>query len=166
MHRQLTPPAPAAAYSGVRSPRPEPRPVSVPPPAPPAETMAGLRTDALAGLLTATVIQRSAADTAVGGPTVQRKKTVDMATVNAKSALKASIGGKTASDVKKRLEKRFPKGPLFDASDLLAIQTLEASAEGKKYLAEVGIGLYTEAVTISTPPTTRAGSSSCPASGC
>ena len=69
-----------------------------------------------------------------------------MATVNAKSALKASIGGKTASEVKKRLEKRFPKGPLFDASDLLAIQTLEASAEGKKYLAEVGIGLYTEAV--------------------
>ena len=130
----------------MRSPRPEPLPVSVPPPAPPAETMAGLRTDALAGLLTATVIQRSAADTAVGGPTVQRKKTVDMATVNAKSALKASIGGKTASDVKKRLEKRFPKGPLFDASDLLAIQTLEASAEGKKYLAEVGIGLYTEAV--------------------
>ncbi|MDP1847397.1 MAG: hypothetical protein Q8K79_06365 [Solirubrobacteraceae bacterium] len=116
-------------------------------PGPPSsDTIAELRADPLAGVLAASVVQRSTADGAVVAPTVQRKKTVDMATVNAKSALKASIGGKTASDVKKRLEKRFPKGPLFDDSDLLAIQTLEASAEGKKYLAEVGIGLYTEAM--------------------
>src|SRR5687767_13660721 len=113
MRRQLTPAAPVAAPPVVAPAPPVPRPVAVPPPAPPAETMADLRTDPLAGVLAASVIQRSIAGAGVVAPTVQRKKTVDMATVNAKSALKASIGGKTASDVKKRLEKRFPKGPLF-----------------------------------------------------
>lgn len=129
------------------APRAERPRVSAPAAPPSSDAIAGLRTDPLADVLAVSVIQRSAADAAVGvGATVQRKKTIDMATVNAKSALKASIGGKTASDVKKRLEKRFPKGPLFDDSDLLAIQTLEASAEGKKWLAEIGIGLWTEAM--------------------
>lgn len=130
----------------MRAPRPEPAPVTVRPPPPSGDTIAAPRADPLAGVLAASVIRRSAADATPVAPTIQRKKTVDMATVNAKSALKASIGGKTASEVKKRLEKRFPKGPLLDDSDLLAIQTLSASAEGRKYLAEVGIGLYSEAV--------------------
>jgi hypothetical protein len=58
----------------------------------------------------------------------------------AKANLKGSIGGKTAPDCKKRLEKRFPKGPLFSDADLVDIQALETSTDGTKWLEEVGIG--------------------------
>ena len=58
----------------------------------------------------------------------------------AKSALKASIGGKTASACKARLVKRFPKGPLFTNADVLNIQVLENKSDGANWLKEVGIG--------------------------
>jgi hypothetical protein len=64
---------------------------------------------------------------------------------SAKANLKASIGAKTAAECKKKLEKRFPKGPLFTANDLLEIQTLDADKDGQKWLEEVGIGSWTDA---------------------
>ena len=120
-----------------------------------------LRDDRLAPLLAAsvaqrsTLLQRSAAGADLvwlparprsGSATVQRKKTVDTVAESAKARLKASIGGKTVSECKKRLEKRFPKGPLFSAADLDDIQLLETSKDGAKWLKEVGIGLWDEAV--------------------
>jgi hypothetical protein len=95
-------------------------------PAPVRNDDADLRADGLAGALAASV--------------VQRKQTVSTVVETAKANLKASIGAKTASECRKRLEKRFPKGPLFSDADLVDIQTLETSAEGTKWLEEVGIG--------------------------
>ncbi|HTN25167.1 MAG TPA: hypothetical protein VL120_14340 [Solirubrobacteraceae bacterium] len=92
---------------------------------------AELRADGLAGALATSV--------------VQRKKSVNTVAEAAKADLKASIGGKTASECKKRLDKRFPKGPLFSDANLVDILTLEASADGKKWLDEVGIGTYAAA---------------------
>jgi hypothetical protein len=76
---------------------------------------------------------------------LQRKKTLTTLAESSKASLKASIGGKTAADCKKRLEKRFPKGPLFSDADLGDIQVLGRSADGRKWLEEVGIGRWSEA---------------------
>jgi hypothetical protein len=100
-------------------------------PLPPVDGGSELRDDRLAPLLASSVLQR--------------KKLQGTVAASAKANLKASIGGKTASDCKKRLEKRFPKGPLFSDADLTEIQVLEMSKEGKKWLEEVGIGLWSDA---------------------
>lgn len=126
---QQAPPVPAAAPPA-RTPLP---PAPDPAPAPPAHAVDTPRfgADALTPLLAASVLQR-------------RTKATTL-TVSAKANLKASIGGKTASECKKKLEKRFPKGPLFTDADLLEIQTLDASKDGRKWLEEIGIGSWTEA---------------------
>ena len=101
-------------------------------PAPPIITPpADLGADGLATLLAASVIQR--------------KKTATTLTESAKANIKASIGGKTASECKKKLEKRFPKGPLFSDADLVEIHLLDRSKAGQKWLEEVGIGSWTDA---------------------
>jgi len=106
-------------------------------PAPAADTKPDLHADPLAHVLAASVNQR--------GATLQRKKTLYTLAETAKANLKASIGGKTASECKKRLEKRFPKGPLFSDTDVLDIRTLSGSKDGSKWLEEVGIGLWSDA---------------------
>ena len=118
---------PSAADSPATPARPPVRPpVADRGPAPLTNDNAELRADGLAGVL--------------AGSVVQRKKTVNTVVETAKAGLKASIGGKTAPECKKRLDKRFPKGPLFSDANLLDIQTLEKSPDGKKWLDEVGIG--------------------------
>jgi hypothetical protein len=111
-------------------PRPPP-PVTYAAPAPPANLDGRLRDDPLAHLLAASVVQRKTSVMSLGE--------------SAKASLKASIGGKTASDCRKKLEKRFPKGPLFSDADLVDIQVLGTSKDGGKWLEEVGIGLWSEA---------------------
>jgi hypothetical protein len=133
MYRQATPPVPAAPPA--RTPVPAPPPLTERAPAPPAAgTATDFGSDGLAPLLSASVLAR-------------RKKTTALITLaeSAKANLKASLGAKTATECKKKLEKRFPKGPLFTASDLLEIQTLETTNDGRKWLEEVGIGSWTEA---------------------
>jgi hypothetical protein len=112
--------------------RPRRAPPVEPAAAPPAGIGSELRDDSLGRSLAAGVLQR--------------KTKVPTVTDTAKASLKASIGGKTASECKTRLGKRFPKGPLFTAADLADIQLLETSAEGKKWLKEAGIGTETEAL--------------------
>ncbi len=136
MYRQATPPvaapappAPAPARRAARLPATAPAPAA--PVAAPTTDFAG---DALAALLTAGVVAR-------------RKKTTAMPTPAeaAKANLKASLGAKTASDARKKLAKRFPKGPLFSDFDLLEIQTLDTATDGRKWLEEVGIGAWNDA---------------------
>lgn len=100
------------------------------------------------------VLQRAVGNQAVTSlvtdrQALQRKGKKDAPTVTevAKAALKASIGGDTAAKCKKKLEGRFPKGPLFTEADLANIQALDSSSEGKKWLKEVGIGTWGEALT-------------------
>lgn len=113
------------------------RPAPVADVAPPPQLAATEPADPLADLLAAGVAQR--------GAQLQRKATLDAVAQGAKDRLKAAIGGKTASECKKQLEKRFPKGPLFTTANIADIQTLAASDEGRKWLKEVGIGLYDDA---------------------
>jgi hypothetical protein len=120
-------------------PLPPPAPVADLAPPPPAAAHAELHADTLARSLAASVDQRATS------PIVQRKKTTFTLAESAKASLKASIGGKSASEVKKRLEKRFPKGPLFSDADLGDIRTLSRSTDGRKWLEEVGIGLWSTA---------------------
>lgn len=80
------------------------------------------------------------------GFTVQRKRSgLTGVAANGKKHLKAAIGGKTAKAMRERLAKRFPKGPLFTAQDIISIQALETSRGGTKWLNEVGIGTWTDA---------------------
>jgi hypothetical protein len=76
---------------------------------------------------------------------IQRKKTTITLADTSKWKLKASIGGKTAAECRKRLEKRFPKGPLFTDADLLDIQVLGSTKDGQVWLEEVGIGQWRDA---------------------
>ena len=102
---QQAPPVPAAAPPAQdAAPAPAARRPLPAPPAPAVDTPQ-FGADGLAPLLAASVIQR-------------KKKTTTVAE-QAKADLKASIGGKTASECKKKLEKRFPKGPLFLDADLV-----------------------------------------------
>jgi hypothetical protein len=126
MRRHASAPPRTAASPAARASRPEPAQPADRAPAPPREENPDQRADGLAGALAASV--------------VQRKKTVNTVVETAKANLKGSIGGKTAPDCKKRLEKRFPKGPLFSDADLVDIQALETSTDGTKWLEEVGIG--------------------------
>jgi hypothetical protein len=132
MHQQAPPPVPAA---------PAPAPPRRPPvarasladvaPALPAGLQRELRPDPLGDVLAASVLQR--------------KKSAPTLVDTSKWKLKASIGGKTASDCRKRLEKRFPKGPLFTDADLVDIQVLGSTQDGREWLEEVGIGLWSDA---------------------
>ena len=133
MYRQATPhvpPTPASAPPKSQ-PRPPLPPVTDLEPAPPASIPPDLRADPLGHLLAASVIQR--------------KKTAITLVDTSKRKLKASIGGNTASQCKKRLEKRFPKGPLFSDDDLVDIQVLGATQDGQAWLEEVGIGTWSDA---------------------
>lgn len=111
--------------------RAAPAPVIDRAPAPPVAFERRVHNDPLAHLLAASVIQR--------------KKTAITLVDTSKRKLKASIGGKTATECKKRLEKRFPKGPLFSDDDLVDIQVLGATKEGQDWLEEVGIGQWSDA---------------------
>ena len=92
-------------------------------------------------------LQRAAGNRAVAGYLARKpKQGAPTAVEAAKSGLKTAIGGKTASDCKTRLGKRFPKGPLFSAVDVGRIQVLEADAEGAKWLKEAGIGTHHDAL--------------------
>lgn len=107
-------------------------------PAPPAPVVARTpdpRGDALAPLLATSVLART------------KKKATALISLadSAKANLKASLGAKTAAECKKKLEKRFPKGPLFSDGDLLEIQTLDASKDGRKWLEEIGVGTWAAA---------------------
>jgi len=128
--------------------------------APRADAGGAGRADVLARSLAASVRERSAAthpgaDTAsrIAEPArpwaatilVQRKTAAEAATAAAKARLKLAIGGKTVAECKKKLEKRFPKGPLLTHHDLGEIQALETSADGAKWLKEVGIGTTADA---------------------
>ena len=126
---QQASPVPAAAPPA-RAPR-TPVPDAAPAPPAPAVDTPQFGADGLAPLLAASVLQR-------------KTKTTTL-TELAKANLKASIGGKTAADCKKKLEKRFPKGPLFSDADLVSIQALETTKEGTKWLEEIGIGSWAEA---------------------
>ncbi len=128
---QQAPPV-AAPPSPARTPRLPPAPAPDLAPAPPSAAVAtDVRADPLADVLAASVIQR--------------KKTANTVAEQAKADLKASIGAKTAAECKKKLEKRFPKGPLFLDADLVSIQALETTKDAKKWLEEIGIGTWTEA---------------------
>ncbi len=162
MYRQAATVAPAAPIPAPRGPRPAPVPVSEAAPARSAAGGAELRADGLARALAASVIQRSAAGrrgTAAGvpvtrmadspgGPAVVQRKTTAASAVQAaaKTRLKTSIGGTSVSECKKRLAKRFPKGPLFTDADLADIQTMQTWKDGRKWLSEVGIGSWNDAV--------------------
>jgi hypothetical protein len=92
-------------------------------------------------------LQRAAGNRAVAGYLARKPKLGAPTQVEAaKAALKSSIGGKTASACKARLAKRFPKGPLFTDADVLNIQVLDNDTGGAKWLKEVGIGSYQDAV--------------------
>ena len=137
MQTRAAPPVPAAPSPAPRAASPPPPPATDLAPAPRVDPDPELRIDPLAHVLAASVLQRSAA--------LARKKTAVTVSDHAKASLKASLGGKTASDVKKRLEKRFPKGPLFSDADLGDILVLQTSKDGKKWLEETGIGLWSDA---------------------
>ena len=123
---------PAAPTSAPPKPRRALPPVTDLAPAPPAASIPPeLRADPLGHVLSASVIQR-------------RKSEITLVDTS-KRKLKASIGGKTATECKKRLEKRFPKGPLFSDDDLIDIQVLGTAQEGQAWLEEVGIGPWSEA---------------------
>jgi hypothetical protein len=131
MHQRAIPPVLAAPSAAPPRQRPALPPVVALAPAPPVDLQPELRADPLGRALAASVIQR--------------KKTAVTLVDTSKRKLKASIGGKTATDCKKRLEKRFPKGPLFSDDDLVDIQVLGATAEGQAWLEEVGIGQWKDA---------------------
>jgi hypothetical protein len=63
----------------------------------------------------------------------------------AKQALKQALGGKTASDCKKQIEKRLPDGPLFTSTEIGDIIELSKSPGGAKWLKQVGIGTFDDA---------------------
>lgn len=131
MRRPAVTPAPPSASAAKQPPR-APAPVDEPAPSPaPAAT---LRDDRLTHVLARSVAQR--------GAQLQRKTTMGAVAQAAKARLKVSIGGKTAGECKKALGKRFPKGPLFTGADIADIQALETSADGRKWLEDVGIGTY------------------------
>ena len=93
------------------------------------------------------VLQQAAGNRAVAGYLARKPKLGAPTQVEAaKAALKSSIGGKTASACKARLAKRFPKGPLFTPADVLNIQVLDNDTGGAKWLREVGIGSYQDAM--------------------
>lgn len=132
MYRQATPPVRAAPASAPPKPRPALPPVAdLAPAPPPASIPPEVRADPLGHVLAASVIQR--------------KKTAITLVDTSKRTLKASIGGKTATECKKRLEKRFPKGPLFTDADLVDIQVLSSTKDGQAWLDEVGIGGWSDA---------------------
>ncbi len=92
-------------------------------------------------------LQQAAGNRAVAGYLARKPKLGAPTQVEAaKAALKMSIGGKTASACKARLAKRFPKGPLFTAADVLNIQVLDNDTDGAKWLTEVGIGSHQDAM--------------------
>jgi Novel toxin 11 len=92
-------------------------------------------------------LQQAAGNRAVAGYLARKPKLgAPTAVEAAKSALKTSIGGKTASACKARLAKRFPKGPLFTPADVLNVQVLEGDTDGAKWLKEVGIGSHQDAM--------------------
>ena len=122
---------PAAPATGARMRRSAPSPVIARAPAPPVDFDRRPHADPLAHLLARSVIQRKA--TAITLVDTSKRK------------LKASIGGKTATECRKRLEKRFPKGPLFSDNDLVDIQVLTGTKEGQDWLEEVGIGQWKDA---------------------
>jgi hypothetical protein len=111
-------------------------PVSVPPAATGRLDVVGVRS-----------LQRRAGNHAVSTYLARKPKQGPPTAVEAaKSTLKTSIGGKTASACKARLAKRFPKGPLFSPADVGSVQVLEANTDGAKWLKEVGIGTHQDAM--------------------
>ena len=93
-------------------------------------------------------LQQAAGNRAVAGYLGRKPKLGALTEVEAaKSALKASIGGKTAAVCKARLAKRFPKGPLFSAADVHSIEVLGNDGDGRKWLKAVGIGSHQDAIT-------------------
>jgi len=93
-------------------------------------------------------LQQAAGNRAVAGYLGRKPKLGALTEVEAaKSALKASIGGKTAAVCKARLAKRFPKGPLFTAADVHSIEVLGNDGDGRKWLKAVGIGSHQDAIT-------------------